>query len=59
MLETRNRQDDRWRLGSTATYRINEAWSIEASYQYTDNNSRSNLYDYDQNLVTLGVAWTF
>ena len=58
-LETRDRQDDRWRLGSTFTYRINEAWAVEASYQYTDNQSRSDLYDYDQNLVTLGVAWTF
>ena len=59
VLETRDRQDDRWRLGSTFTYRINEAWSIEASYQYTDNQSHSDLYDYDQHLVTTGVAWTF
>lgn len=59
VLESRDRQDDRWRLGSTFTYRINEAWSVEASYQYTDNKSRSDLYDYDQNLVTLGMAWNF
>ncbi len=59
VLESRDRKDDRWRFGSTLTYRINEAWAVEASYQYTDNNSRSSLYDYDQHFMTLGVAWNF
>ena len=58
-LETKDRQDDRWRVGTGLTYRINEEWSIETSYYYTDNNSESNLYDYDRHMVTMGVAWSF
>ena len=59
VLESTNRKDSRWRLGTSLTYRINEAWSVECRYQYTRNDSRSNLYDYDQHLVTTGVAWSF
>ncbi len=58
-LEKRDRKDDRWRLGTTLTYRITEAWSVETSYQYSNNDSRSTLYDYDQHLVTVGIAWSF
>ena len=58
-LETQNRADDKWRLGNTLTYRINDSWSVEATYQYTINASNSNLYDYDQHLVSTGVAWHF
>ena len=58
-LEARKRKDNRWRLGSSLNYRIDEAWSVEFRYQYTDNDSRSNLYDYDQHLITTGVAWSF
>ncbi len=58
-LETNDRRDDRWRLGATLTYRIDEAWSAEASYQYTDNNSKCKLYEYQQHFVSMGLAWSF
>jgi len=58
-LESAKRKDSRWRVGTSLTYRIDEAWSIECRYQYTSNNSRSNLYDYDQHFITTGVAWSF
>jgi hypothetical protein len=32
---------------------------VEASYQYTVNESTSSLYDYTQHLVSTGVAWSF
>lgn len=58
-LETRKRKDERWRTGLDLAYAINESWSIEASYAYTDNDSRSSLYTYDQHVVSMGVAWKF
>ena len=58
-LETRKRWDSRWRLGAALTWHINDAWSIEAMYQYSNNESSSQLYDYRQHLVTTGVAWSF
>jgi hypothetical protein len=56
ILETKDRQDDRLRLGALLTYRINEAWALELNYQYTHNTSASPLYDYKQHLVTTSVA---
>ena len=58
-LETSNRLDQKWRTGATLTWHVTEAWSVETSYQYTNNNSESPLYRYDQSLVSLGVAWSF
>ncbi|MDR0828397.1 MAG: surface lipoprotein assembly modifier [Desulfovibrio sp.] len=59
VLETKDREDKRLRVGTLLTYRIDEAWSLELNYQYTNNDSKSNLYEYDQHLVTTGVAWSF
>ncbi|MDR2893059.1 MAG: tetratricopeptide repeat protein [Deltaproteobacteria bacterium] len=58
-LETDKRYDKSWRGGVSLTWRFSESWSVEAMYQYTDNSSRSNLYEYDQNLVSVGMAWSF
>ena len=59
VLENSDRQDDRWRVGTSLTYHITEAWDAEVLYQYTNNESNSSLYDYDQHLVTMGLAWKF
>jgi hypothetical protein len=59
VLEMENREDERLRLGYGLTYRINESWSLESSYQYTVNKSTSSLYDYKQHYVSAGVAWSF
>jgi hypothetical protein len=59
VLETKDREDKRLRLGTLLTWRINEAWSLEMNYQYTRNDSKSSLYEYDQHLITTGVAWSF
>jgi tetratricopeptide (TPR) repeat protein len=59
VLERKKRRDERLRLGSGLTYRIDESWSLELNYQYSNNNSTSNLYDYDQHYVSTGVAWSF
>jgi hypothetical protein len=58
-LESSNRRDNRLRAGLSLTYRITEAWAVEAMYQYTRNNSNSALYDYGQNFFSIGVVWSF
>jgi len=58
-LETRDRKDERLRVGADLSYAINEAWSIEVSYYYANTFSTCNLYKYDQHVISLGVAWKF
>jgi tetratricopeptide (TPR) repeat protein len=59
VLEIGDRRDERLRLGGGLTWRIDEAWSLECNYQYSKNNSTSNLYDYKQHYVSTGIAWNF
>ena len=58
-LESRDRRDNRFRIGLGLTYRINDAWAVEGAYQYTRNSSRSSLYTYDQHFMNLGLVWGF
>ena len=59
ILEGSDREDDRWRAGAGLTYHITEDWDAELMYQYTNNDSNSPLYDYDQHLITTGLVWKF
>jgi tetratricopeptide (TPR) repeat protein len=59
ILEGKDRLDTRWRMGAALTWRVSESWSWELSYQYMDNDSVSSLYDYNQHLLSSGVAWSF
>ena len=59
VLEVEERLDTRWRFGATLTWHVNESWALETSYQFTDNISNSEIYDYSQHLVTAGVSWSF
>ena len=58
-LETEKRRDERLRAGMDVTYALNSAWSVEAAYHFTNSISNSELYTYDQHVVSLGVARTF
>jgi opacity protein-like surface antigen len=58
-LETRDRKDDRLSVGADISYAITPAWNLEASYRYIDNDSRSELYEYDRHVVNIGMAWKF
>ena len=58
-LENRDRRDERLRLGSGLTWRVDEFWSLEFNYQYSKNNSNSNFYEYRQHYVSTGIAWNF
>jgi hypothetical protein len=59
VLETRDRKDKRLSLGLNASWQFAKNQTFEAGYQYTKNNSNSNLYDYDRHVVSMGVAWSF
>ncbi|MDR2364525.1 MAG: porin family protein, partial [Zoogloeaceae bacterium] len=59
VLERKDRADKRLRLGSGLTWRVNESWALEASYQHTVNRSTSDLYDYRQHYVNIGAVWSF
>ena len=58
-LEKEKRLDDRLRAGLGLTYHVNEAWSLEAGYQYSRNHSTSALYCYGQHFVNTGIIWSF
>ena len=58
-LETEKRRDDRLRIGADLAYAINEVWNVEAAYYYMNSNSTSNLYKYDQHVISLGVSRKF
>ena len=59
ILESKDRQDDRFRTGLGLVYRINDTWAIESAYHYTHNASSSALYTYDQHFMNLGIVWDF
>jgi hypothetical protein len=59
VLDTSDREDDRLRLGLSVFRRVNEKLGIEASYNYTDNESNSDLHDYDRHAINLGCVWNF
>jgi Protein of unknown function (DUF560). len=58
-LETKKRKDKRRVAGTTLTYDLSEAWAVELLYQYTKNESDSELYEYKQHTTSLGLAWKF
>ena len=58
-METEKRKDEQIRAGLGLTYRINESWSVETGYNYTDNRSNSELYTYGRNAVNVGLVWSF
>lgn len=59
VLERDKRRDDRLCLGLGLTYHITSDWRLEASYQYVKNHSLSDFYDYDQHVLSCGMAWSF
>ncbi len=58
-LENEDRKDKVLRLGAQLEIPLNDAWSVELGYHYTDNQSNSDLYTYDQHVTSLGVKWDF
>jgi tetratricopeptide (TPR) repeat protein len=59
VLETENREDSRVGAGLNIGFMLTEAIMIDTAYQYFNNSSNSELYDYERHLVSLGVDWRF
>lgn len=58
-LETEDRKDKQWRSGILLVWNVSESWALDLSYQHVNNNSNSSLYEYDQDLVSLGTTLKF
>ncbi len=60
VFEVANREDNRLRTGVGFTLPLtDDGWNFELNYQYSNNSSNSDLYDYDQHTVMTGVAYHF
>ncbi len=59
VLDTEDREDKQWKAGLAVVWDFAERWAADASYQYTNNDSSSELYVYEQHLVNMGIAWKF
>ena len=53
------REDNQWTTTLSATYAVNDTWSLTPGVSYTDNDSNLALYDYDRALVTLTLKREF
>ena len=58
-LESEKREDEILRVGANLTYHLTEDWDLELMYQYSDRDSNSGIYVYDQHLTSIGVSWNF
>lgn len=56
---TVERQDDQWKLGLTAEYRFDPTLKLTTKYQYTDNTSSVDRYEYDKTIIKIGLSKLF
>ena len=54
-----DREDKTYMGGASFIWHWSESLSNELSYQYTKNSSNSDLYDYNQHQVNLGITYSF
>ncbi|GHT82087.1 hypothetical protein AGMMS49960_07770 [Betaproteobacteria bacterium] len=59
VMEFHDRRDRQWRASVGAVKKLNDKLQLEAAWEYRDNHSNSDLYQYDQNMVVVGLAYTF
>jgi len=51
------REDERLKTTLSANWHVSEDWSLNVEYNYMDNDSSIDTYNYHQELVKLGVSW--
>lgn len=56
---TTDREDDQWKLALTSNYHIDRTLKLTAQYQYTDNASTAEQYNYDKSIVKIGLSKLF
>ncbi|MDL2290686.1 tetratricopeptide repeat protein [Desulfovibrio sp. OttesenSCG-928-F20] len=54
-----DRVDRQWRVAALGIKKLAEYLQLEVGWQYTDNKSNSDLYTYDQHMLTVGIALSF
>ena len=56
---TIDREDDQWKLALSADYLFNRTLKLTARYQYTDNESTVDQYNYDKSIIKIGLSKLF
>jgi long-subunit fatty acid transport protein len=56
---TIDREDNQWRLALASDYRFDKTFKLTAKYQYTDNASTLDQYDYDKSVIMIGLSKLF
>jgi len=51
------REDERLKTKLAANWQVSENWALSAEYNYMDNDSSIDTYNYHQELIKLGVSW--
>ncbi len=52
------RDDDQWQFGGGLRRRFGERWEADFGYRFVVNESSFDLYDYQRNVVSLGVSYS-
>lgn len=52
------REDDQWQVGGGLRRRFGERWEADFGYRFVVNESSFDLYDYQRNVVSLGVSYS-
>lgn len=56
---TTEREDKQWKLGLSADYHINKTLKLISNYQYIDNASTLDQYNYDKSIIKIGLRKLF
>ncbi len=56
-LQPEPRDDDQWQFGGGLRTRIGQKWETDLGYRYVVNESTFELYEYERNVVSLGVSY--
>ena len=56
---TTDRKDDQWKLTLSSDYHIDRTFKLSAQYQYIDNASTLDQYDYDKSIIQIGLSKLF
>lgn len=59
ILDGSRRVDKQWRVAALGIKKLTDNLQLEVGWQYTDNKSNSDLYVYEQHLLTVGLALSF
>ena len=57
--KTAKREDDFWTIGADVSYELPKWGEIELAYSYSQRASTFDTFDYDNNLVSLGMTVNF